>query len=194
MISFRPLAADDVRMLHRWLARPHVSEWWGEPESLAAVEADYVPMLSPTSTTRGYVALLDSEPVGFIQSYVVIGSGEGWWEQEADPGARGIDQFLANVEQLGQGLGSRMVRSFVDALFRDPSITKVQADPSPDNRRAIRCYMRAGFAAQAEVTTPDGPALLMARQRMGARANTVRVMAKPLALLQDNQLLKRGTT
>jgi len=165
VIAFRPLTAGDMPMLHGWLKLPHVSEWWGEPESLAGVEAGYAPLLSPTSTTRGYVALFDGEPVGFIQSYVVTGSGEGWWKSEADPGARGIDQFLANVGQLERGLGSRMARSFVDELFRDPSITKVQADPSPNNLRAIRCYMRAGFVAQAEVTTPDGPALLMVRQR-----------------------------
>ena len=165
VIAFRPLATGDMPMLHGWLTLPHVSEWWGEPGSLAGVEAEYAPMISPTSTIRGYVALLDGEPVGFIQSYVVTDSGEGWWTSEADPGARGIDQFLANVGQLARGLGSRIVRSFVDELFRDPSITRVQADPSPENLRAIRCYMRSGFIGQAEVTTPDGQALLMVRQR-----------------------------
>jgi RimJ/RimL family protein N-acetyltransferase len=73
--------------------------------------------------------------------------------------------FLANVEQIGQGLGTEMVRSFVDDLFLDASITKVQADPSTDNRRAIGCYARAGFVVQGEVTTPDGRALLMVRKR-----------------------------
>ncbi len=122
-------------------------------------------MIAPVSTTRGFIASLDGEPIGFIQSYVVIDSGEGWWEQETAPGTRGIDQFLANCAQLGQGLGSAMVRSFVHGLFRDASITKVQVDPSPDNRRAIRCYACAGFVAQGEVMTPDGRALLMVRRR-----------------------------
>jgi len=99
--------------------------------------------------------------MGLIQSYVVIGSGDGWWENERDPGARGVDQFLADAEQLNRGLGTAMLRAFLAELFSDPAVTVVQADPSPDNHRAIRCYAKAGFAAVGEVVTPDGPALLM---------------------------------
>ena len=165
MISFRPLQAEDIPMLHDWLARPHVSQWWGEPESLADVEAHYRTMITPESMTRVYIASFAGQPTGFIQCYVVKDSGVGWWEQETDPGARGIDQFLANAEQMGRGLGSAMVRTFVDDLLHDPSITRVQVDPAPDNVRAIRTYERAGFVTQREVTTPDGRALLMVRQR-----------------------------
>ena len=164
-ISFRPLVAGDMSTLHDWLCRPHVSQWWGPAPSLRDVENDYLPMTGAGSTNRGYIALLDGQALGFIQSYVVLGSEEGWWQDEVDPGARGIDQFLANAGQLGQGLGSEMVRLFVDALFRDPSVTKVQTDPSPENHRAIRSYLRAGFLPHGEVVTPDGPALLMLRYR-----------------------------
>ncbi len=118
-------------------------------------------MTDPKSTTRGYFALLEGQPIGFIQSYYVLGSGGGWWEQETDPGARGIDQFLANAEHLGRGLGSAMVCAFVNELFLEPSVTKVQTDPAPENKRAIRSYVRAGFQVQEEVNTPDGPAFLM---------------------------------
>ncbi|MBT2323590.1 GNAT family N-acetyltransferase [Variovorax paradoxus] len=153
-------------MLHEWLCRPHVSRWWQPSPSRAEVEEDFVPMTSDgNDTTRGHIAMLESRPIGFIQCYVVAGSGGGWWEEEADPGARGIDQFLASAEDLGKGLGSAMVRAFVDRLFLDPRVTKVQTDPSPDNGRAIRSYEKAGFVARGEVETPDGPALLMLRER-----------------------------
>jgi RimJ/RimL family protein N-acetyltransferase len=58
-----------------------------------------------------------------------------------------------------------MVSTFVTQLFLDPSVTKVQTDPLPANERAIRCYLRAGFSVVGEITTPDGPALLMVRSR-----------------------------
>jgi RimJ/RimL family protein N-acetyltransferase len=162
-ISFRLLEPVDLAMVQGWLQRPHVAEWWAPTPSLAELRDDYFPD-APT-TTRAYIAMLRSEPLGFIQVYTPMGSGDGWWQDERDPGARGIDQFLANADQLGQGYGSAMVRTFVDWLFEDPAITKVQTDPSPDNERAIRAYRKAGFVDQAHVDTPDGRALLMVRQR-----------------------------
>ena len=164
-LSFRPMQASDLPLLREWLGRPHVTEWWGPAPSQAEVDEDYAPMLSPASTDRAYIALLGEVSIGYIQSYVVMGSGNGWWEDERDPGARGIDQFLANAEQLNCGLGRTMVRAFVDLLFLDAAVTKVQTDPSPSNHRAIRSYLRAGFHEQGQVITPDGPALLMVRTR-----------------------------
>ncbi|MGQ0653365.1 MAG: GNAT family N-acetyltransferase [Betaproteobacteria bacterium] len=145
-LTFRPLEAADLPMLHEWLARPHVAEWWDAPQS---------------APEHGYIALLDSQPIGFVQWYAVAGAGGGWWEDETDPGARGIDQFIADPAQLNRGLGARMVRAFVEILFRDPAVTMVQADPAPDNLRAIRSYARAWFRPVKEVRTPDGAALVM---------------------------------
>jgi len=152
-------------MMHQWLRRPHVAEWWPHPPSLIELERDYLPRETNESSTRAYISVLEGKPIGFIQSYVALGSGDGWWEQETDPGTRGIDQFLANADQLGRGLGSTMVNAFVEQLFHDPAVTKVQTDPSPDNVRAIRSYQRAGFVIDSEIITPDGPALLMLRRR-----------------------------
>jgi RimJ/RimL family protein N-acetyltransferase len=164
--SFRPLRRDDFPTLLEWLSRPHVREWWGWPTTPEEVEADYAPTLDPGSPHRAYLAILDGEPLGFIQSYDVMGAQEdGWWPDETDPGARGIDQFLADEHRLGRGLGSAMVRAFVDRLFEDPAVTKVQTDPSPDNARAIRAYEKAGFSRVGVLDTPDGPALLMVRER-----------------------------
>ena len=132
---------------------------------MAELAQNYFPEELAAFTTRAYIASLAGNQIGFIQSYVALGSGGGWWEQETDPGVRGIDQFLADGEQLGRGLGSSMVRAFVDQLFRDPAVTKVQTDPSPRNERAIHSYQRAGFVIHEEVITPDGPALLMLRSR-----------------------------
>jgi RimJ/RimL family protein N-acetyltransferase len=160
-ITFRPLARRDLPMLHEWLTRPHVAEWWGPSQTLAEITEEFGAYIADPTSVQPHIALLDGAPLGFIQSYVAMGSGGGWWEVERDPGVRGIDQFLANAQQLGQGLGTRMVRSFVRRLFEDRAVTRVQTDPSPANGRAIRCYEKAGFQRVGEVETPDGRALLM---------------------------------
>ena len=164
-LKFRPLTRADLPLFHGWLQRPHVAEWWREPTTIAALEDDYFGADALASSTRAFIALLGAEPLGFIQSYVALGSGDGWWEDETDPGTRGIDQFLADEARLGRGLGSAMVDAFAKRLFADPGVTKIQTDPAPDNERAIRCYRRAGFVDRGRIVTPDGPALLMVRER-----------------------------
>lgn len=159
--TFRPLAPSDLPMFHEWLQRPHVAQWWNYPRTVEEVGSEYLPVALGRSTTRAYIAMLNGRPIGFIQSYVVPGSGDGWWEQETDPGVRGIDQFLCNIDQLNRGLGSAMVAAFTALLLSDAGVTKIQTDPSPGNERAIRSYKRSGFEAVREVDTPDGRALLM---------------------------------
>jgi RimJ/RimL family protein N-acetyltransferase len=155
-------------MLHEWLVRPHVAEWWTPTPSLAEVIEQFRPLAIPRGRDRGYIALAASCEIGYIQSYVVKDSGDGWWPREQDPGARGIDQFLADETQLGRGLGTQMIRSFVAQLCADPGVTRVQTDPSPLNARAVRCYEKAGFQRVGEVDTPDGRALLMVYVRGSA--------------------------
>ena len=162
--DFVPLQESHLPMLREWLLRPHVAKWWGHAESVEAMRAQYRRNASPSDATRDIVSL-DGEAIGFVQSYVVMGSGDGWWEDATDPGARGIDQFLANPASLGQGIGRAMISAFVHALFADPAVTVVQTDPSPANAPAIRCYQAVGFVAVGVVATPDGDALLMRRSR-----------------------------
>ncbi|MEP6836339.1 MAG: GNAT family N-acetyltransferase [Gemmatimonas sp.] len=161
--NFRPLAASDMLLFHEWLTRPHVEEWWGAADAMAEVAEFYAASITQTVPHWCYIAELNGEPTGFIQSYTPAAfHEEGWWLDERDPSVRGIDQFLGNPHQLGQGLGSAMVRAFIEKVFRDDAtVTRIQTDPSPDNARAIRCYEKAGFRAHGEVETPDGRALLM---------------------------------
>jgi aminoglycoside 6'-N-acetyltransferase-1b len=164
-ITFQKLAVSDLTMLAEWLKRPHVCEWWDACQSLEEVHEKYLPRLVDESSVVPYFAYLDGTPIGYIQSYVATATSDGWWPDEHDPGVRGIDQFLADEQRLRQGLGTRMVTEFVKVLFRDPSVTKIQADPAPTNARAIRCYEKAGFRRVGTITTPDGPAMLMVIDR-----------------------------
>ena len=161
-ITFQPLRLIDLAVLHEWLHRPHVAEWWQPGPSLEEVEADYGPSIAGSIPNSAYLAFAAGRPIGFIQSYSPVGfHHEGWWLDEHDPGVRGIDQFLCNEEDLNRGLGTAMVRAFVSQLVADSKVTRIQTDPDPANARAIRCYEKAGFKAFREVITPDGQALLM---------------------------------
>ena len=162
---FRLLREDDLTVLHEWLLRPHVAAWWGPADSIDELRSDYLLSIDQPNATRAYIAHMGGEPIGFIQSYVVMGCGGGWWDSETDPGARGIDQFLAEADQLGRGIGRAMIRAFVRRLFAEPGVTVVQTDPDPRNERAIRCHAAAGFYPVGPIVTPDGHAMLMSCDR-----------------------------
>ncbi len=167
-ITFRPMNDGDLPLFHEWLRRAHVVEWWGDEDGQLGAEAfreRYAPRLMQADNVQPFIALADGAPLGYIQSYVAMGSGDGWWENVTDPGVRGIDQFLADGTRLGQGIGTRMVTAFVRQLFQDTTVMQVQTDPDPANARAIACYEKSGFRRVGEITTPDGAALLMTLDR-----------------------------
>jgi len=164
-ISFRALTPDDLPTLADWMSRPHVARIWSRDTSPEAMRRRYLPRLAPDSPVRPHLAHLDGEPLGYVQSYEAARVGGGWWPDETDPGTLGIDFFLADESRLGRGLGPAMVRAFVDRLFREPGVSRVQADPAPENLRSIRCLEKAGFVRAGRIATPDGPAVLMVRER-----------------------------
>jgi AacA4 family aminoglycoside N(6')-acetyltransferase len=165
------MTEQDLPLLHDWLQQPHMVEWWGgeaeRPKTLAETRVRYLPRLLAEERVTPYIAMLGDEPIGYAQSYVALGSGDGWWEEETDPGVRGIDQSLGRPELLGRGLGTQLVKALVERLFADPAVSRIQTDPSPENLRAIRCYEKAGFRRLRTIVTPDGPAVYMLRERSG---------------------------
>lgn len=166
IVTLRLMIEKDLGMLHRWLNRSHIVEWWGgERPSLEEVHKDYHPRVLGESNITPYIGLLNGRPFAYAQSYIALGSGDGWWQDETDPGVRGIDQSIADPDLLGQGYGMLLVRALVDLLFTDPLVSKIQTDPAPQNLRAIRCYEKAGFHKVRTIATPDGPAVYMLHER-----------------------------
>jgi AacA4 family aminoglycoside N(6')-acetyltransferase len=165
-VTLRLMTEDDLPLLHDWLNRPHIVEWWGgERPSFEEVRTKYTPRILKMERVTPYIAMLGDTPFAYAQSYVALGAGDGWWEDETDPGVRGIDQSIGEAHLLGKGLGTKLVRALVNRLFEDLSVTKVQTDPTPTNLRAIRCYEKAGFRIVNNIVTPDGPAVYMVQYR-----------------------------
>lgn len=164
-VIIRPMQESDLILLHQWLQRPHVLEWWGQEklDTIELVRTKYLPRLLLQTPVTPYIAMLENRPVGYCQCYRVM--GDDFWPEEIDPGARGCDQFLGEETLLGQGIGTKMVTALLAHIYCDKAVTKIQTDPAPHNLRAIRCYEKAGFRRLKTVETPDGPALYMLHER-----------------------------
>jgi aminoglycoside 6'-N-acetyltransferase len=144
MISFRKLDRGDLPLMHRWLNTRHVVEWWpDEALSLDEIVAIYSPRIDGKEDVRCFVIVCDETPIGYIQEY------------PASENSAGIDLFIGEVKFHHRGLGSSIIRQFLnDVVFADPVIETCIIDPSVSNRGAIRAYEKAGFRFFRTETNP----------------------------------------
>lgn len=168
VIEFEPFEEGHLPLLRRWLAEPHVKEWWQEPRDEGELREKYTVTLQARGI-RSQIIRLDGRPIGYIQSYDATGIGGGWWEG-VPHGTYGMDQLIGDPEFVGRGLGSAIIRMYAERLLEEEDALAVIADPDPANLRAIRAYEKAGFEREGIVETPNGRAMLMRFVPAGARA------------------------
>jgi RimJ/RimL family protein N-acetyltransferase len=150
---FRPLTSDDFPLLLDWLSRPHVREWWNDgDDTLEKVARHY----GETEVGLGRFILLevnegDEKPIGYFQHYLAPG------------GAIGIDQFIGEEAYINRGVGRQAIRLFVELILREHKPASIILDPAPENKRAIRCYEKAGFEHYETGRTENGESSYMMR-------------------------------
>lgn len=144
MFAFRRLTAEDFPLMLEWLGREHVKEWWDDGEdTLEKVAFHY----GEKDTEAEKFILFETDggkPIGYFQYYF------------ADDQAIGIDQFIGEEDYLNRGVGTRAIIEFIRMIFKKDRPPRVFLDPSPDNKRAIRCYEKVGFVHYEIVVNDDG--------------------------------------
>lgn len=173
MIEFRPLEAADLEMMHRWLNEPGVVRWWeGDDVSMPGVVEQYGPDRADPNTEH-WIAMIDDDPIGWICCWPVtegLEETELWFPLGVDRSAAGIDYLVAAPDRRGQGVGSRMIRTFsADVVFGlHPDWTQAAAAPYAANVASCRALEKAGFSFAGSVEYPDdddGPCSLMVLDR-----------------------------
>jgi aminoglycoside 6'-N-acetyltransferase len=170
-VEFRALVDEDLPLLHRWLNEPGVVRWWeGEDVSWDAVVREYGS--ASTEPVEHHIAVLGGENVAWIQCFAAADHPEEdevvqWWRLGIDRTAGGIDYLVGAPERRGRGLGTSMIRAFVEQVaFPDhPGWTQVCASPLVANVASWRALRGAGFAHVADFDDPLGACRLMARPR-----------------------------
>jgi RimJ/RimL family protein N-acetyltransferase len=156
-ISFVTIEDQHISILRKWLKEPHVAEFWQETDNEEELREKFLRKLQ----TRGvspFIILLNSEPIGFIQSYEACHVGDGWWPG-VKPEVFGVDQFIGEATLINKGLGTKIIYDFCALLFKSTGVNEIITDPDPKNGRAIRAYEKAGFTRVTEIKTPGGEAL-----------------------------------
>lgn len=161
LLAFRPMARDDIPLLRRWLAAPHVAQWWGSAdetfEGVAARDGERVGRAHPV---QPWVFEIDGQPTGFLQWYRVEDELAWYPGVDVPPGTVAMDLAIGDPDRTGRGLGRRVVLEFVHHVLRAaaPDSPEVWIDPNPRNEAAVRCYRAVGFADTGiELPDPDDP-------------------------------------
>ncbi len=128
-MRLRPARPADEPALRRVFSDPDVARWWGDPERSVS------DALNPEEDESGYVIEVDSQPIGWIQSY-----------EETNPMYRHASIDLAlHSDWQGQGLGPDAIRALARYLIRERGHHRLTIDPAAHNARAIKAYERVGF-------------------------------------------------
>ena len=159
----------ELPLVQRWMAAPHVAEFWHQDWSLGAWAAA-VDRQHAGAHSRPWLVALDGEPVAYVEVYRpardVIARC-----LDVDAHDLGVHIAIGDPDRTGRGLGPRVLRAVVGGLFAaDPRCARVLGDPDASHTVARRAFAAAGFAPVAEVDLPHKRAALVAHVRTDAAA------------------------
>ena len=172
LLAFRPMARADLPQLRRWLAEPHVAEWWTSAEeteeAVEAIEAGE--RVGRAHPVQPWIVEVGGTPIGFLQWYRVEDEADWFPDLEIPPGTVALDVAIGDPSRIGRGLGRRVVLEFCHHVLRSaaPDSTEVWIDPDPRNERAVRCYRSVGFV-DTGIDLPDLDDPTQARRLMRMR-------------------------
>ncbi len=158
MISLRLMqdTMADYKALQSWFHEPELQEFvWcdekGEPPvTLERIIEKYGERVKHPRDVFPHFILLDENPIGFIQYYM------------QDDATIGLDMWIGRVEDRSRGYGSEALRQMVEIIHhKHPQVKTLFIDPETGNKRAVRCYEKAGFVPEDEFFDEEGALCLM---------------------------------
>ncbi|MDX2379773.1 MAG: peptide chain release factor N(5)-glutamine methyltransferase [Acidimicrobiia bacterium] len=151
---------DDYALLLRWLRTPEVLEWYegrDQDFDFADILEEYGPGGEhEREGTEPLVVEVDDRPVGYVQIYELSRHAAEFGLGDEPSDGRDIwslDLYVGEPDLLDTGLGRRIVRAVAQYLLAVRGARDVVIMPYPENERAVRSYVAAGFVAEAIV--PD---------------------------------------
>jgi aminoglycoside 6'-N-acetyltransferase len=162
-ITFRRLTRDDFALLATWLGEAHVARWWAHESTSEAIERDFGPTIDGDEPAEDHLALRDGRPIGLVQ-YCRLADYAEYVEELATvlpvpAGAVSIDYLVGDPALVGRGLGTAMIRAFVDRIWEtDAAASSVIVPVNSANVASRRALLAAGFrlVARGELE-PDNP-------------------------------------
>lgn len=153
----------DFPQLQTWLEKPHVARFWNHRTSDTDIEQDFGGSVDGTEPSEDFIVSYESSPIGFIQRYRLQDYPDdlALLERLVPIPAHtiSIDYFIGEAALIGKGVGSAMIRAFVEKCRDElPHATAVIVPVVVANRASWRALEKAGFHRVGEGSLPpDNP-------------------------------------
>lgn len=145
-------SGEDYRIMAKWLSDNRVLEFYegiDNPFDYDRVVKKWSPIVKELEEeVIPYLICKDGIPVGYLQYYPVTEDSYRFNEIvcfESFINVYGIDLFIGEPELWNSGIGTKVLKGMIKYLFENKNASKICIDPSIHNKRAIRCYEKAGF-------------------------------------------------
>ena len=146
-MEIQKLKIDNIENIVNWCKdkdADFLTQWSGRGYQYPLTEEQIINRLSKGAEI--YEANLDGRMVGTIENI----------KREEETGTAFIGRFVLNPKLVGQGLGTRMLKTFIEYCKKELSLRKIKLAVFDFNIGAYRYYKKCGFLEVETVIRPNG--------------------------------------
>ncbi len=139
----------DYELMANWRNKEDIAKYFGGRHihnTVESVREKYLPRINEGKMHPSIIEI-EGEPIGYIQYYKVEEIEKFKVEQYDNPYE--LDMFIASAR--GKGVGTKTLTYMTEYIFDELKADLQVIMPRSINKRAIRCYEKAGFERQFTV-------------------------------------------
>ena len=132
-IKLRPFKDIDFeyKQIHEWCSNKAVYEWFEQRVlSLDEIKRKYKNKINKQDL---YIIQYNNKDIGLVQIY------------KYDKESYEYDLYIGVEEYLSKGIGTNIVNLVNDKIFNEYKAKSIILRPFKRNKRAVNCYLKAGF-------------------------------------------------
>ncbi len=146
-IRIRTLKEEDFTLMLKWLTDVRVLEFYGGRDkkyTLETIKEHYTEKWQ--DEVIRVIIEYNNIPIGYGQIYKMYDELYNDYQYpKTNKVVYGMDQFIGEIEYWNKGIGTEYIKMIFEFLRKEKNADAVIIDPHKNNKRAIRCYEKAGF-------------------------------------------------
>ena len=157
MLALRDMRAEDLALVARWLAEPHVARWYLAGSSVDREIDDLRLSVTGAQPVHVLLVLEDETVIGWCQWYRCDIDPQWAADIGAGPGDLGIDYAIGEPARVGRGLGTTLVAALVRRARAEHPDAALMSDPDARNVASRRVLEKNNFQLTAVKSIASEP-------------------------------------